>query len=227
MSLRETFSKRICFSVIINYSKVAIEQISEVFGTVYHVVCRRVFLKRLFRHLSNHVYHSPYLRKYIIYEGHLFSQNVQNLMYVSKMEKKMDKKVFFLRLLHLNWFHQIVPINKRTLVTASQSAKKHVLTFYIPLRETFSNSISFPLIINYNKVLWWRFHKYLETFTMYLVGGSSKTGLFRHLSNCIFCCPYFPKYISYEGYLLFQNVQTLIYISITQKNIDKKFSVLR
>ena len=48
----------------------------------------------LFRHLSNHVFRSPYFRKYISYEGQLFFHNVQNLMYISKTRKKIDEKVF-------------------------------------------------------------------------------------------------------------------------------------
>ena len=45
----------------------------------------------LFRYLSNHVFRSPYLGESISYEGHLFFQNLQNLIYISKTEKKLKK----------------------------------------------------------------------------------------------------------------------------------------
>ena len=37
--------------------------------------------------------------KYISYEGHLFFENVQNLIYLSKMLKKIQKKFFLLEII--------------------------------------------------------------------------------------------------------------------------------
>ena len=48
----------------------------------------------LFTHSTNHVFWSPLPRKYISYEGHLFSENVKHMRYISKMQKKIDKKFF-------------------------------------------------------------------------------------------------------------------------------------
>ena len=76
------------------------------------------------------------------------------------------------------------------------------------------------------KVLWFRFKKSLDLFTMLLFEGCSETGLFRHLSNHCFLSLQFPKYISYEGHLFFQNVQNLIFISKMQKKIEKIFFLL-
>ena len=45
--------------------------------------------KGLFRHLSKHVLRSPQFLKYITYEGHIFFQNVQNLILLPKMHKKL------------------------------------------------------------------------------------------------------------------------------------------
>ena len=45
-----------------------------------------------FRHSSNHGFWSPELRKCIAYEGHLFFENVQNLNYISGMQRKIEKK---------------------------------------------------------------------------------------------------------------------------------------
>ena len=48
----------------------------------------------LFRHWSNHLFHSPEFRKYIGYEGHLFLENVKNLMQIKEIPKKNGEKVF-------------------------------------------------------------------------------------------------------------------------------------
>ena len=48
----------------------------------------------LFRHSSNHLFHSPEFRKYIGYEGHPFLENVKNLMQIKEMPKKNGEKVF-------------------------------------------------------------------------------------------------------------------------------------
>ena len=49
-----------------------------------------------FRQYSNHVFRSLEFRKYISYEGHPFFQFLQNLIWISKMQKKIDKNVFHL-----------------------------------------------------------------------------------------------------------------------------------
>ena len=57
---------------------------------------------------------------------------------------------------------------------------------------------------------------------MLLVEGSSKTRLFRNLSNQLFRSPEFGKYIGYEGHLLFGNAQNLMWISKRLRKIKKK-----
>ena len=42
----------------------------------------------LFRHLSNHVFGKSEVKKYIVYEGHLFFHNLKNA-------KKKSHKLFF------------------------------------------------------------------------------------------------------------------------------------
>ena len=61
----------------------------------------------LFGHISNHVFRSAYFRKEIRYEGHLFFENVLNLMQISKMEKEIQKKVFVFEL----FASELVPLN--------------------------------------------------------------------------------------------------------------------
>ena len=70
----------IFFTRISKYDKCAVVQISTVFGTVYHVACRRVCWSETFWTFSNHVFRIPWLQKYMGYEGHLFIQNVQSLI---------------------------------------------------------------------------------------------------------------------------------------------------
>ena len=43
----------------------------------------------IFRHLSN-----PLFRKYIAYDGHLFFENAQNLMFILEMPSKIEKNNF-------------------------------------------------------------------------------------------------------------------------------------
>ena len=54
---------------------------------------------RPFRHLSNHSFWSRYFQKYISYEGHLFLANVENLIYILKMQKKIQKKFFVFQII--------------------------------------------------------------------------------------------------------------------------------
>ena len=53
----------------------------------------------LFGELSNHVFRSAQIRKEISYEGHLFFSNVENLMEISKMQEKTEKKLFVLEII--------------------------------------------------------------------------------------------------------------------------------
>ena len=47
-----------------------------------------------FRHLSNPLFRRPEFQKYSDYVGNFFSGNVQNLIYISKMQRKILKKTF-------------------------------------------------------------------------------------------------------------------------------------
>ena len=94
---RKTFSNWIALTVISKYGKGAVVQNSTVFRPASHVTCPRVHTKtRLFRHLSNHVFGGPSVQKHISYEGHIFFQNDQNWISIFKMQKKIEKKFFFL-----------------------------------------------------------------------------------------------------------------------------------
>ena len=48
----------------------------------------------LFRRLFNHVFRNPYVQKYINHQGHLFFENVKNLILILKLQKKVQKIIF-------------------------------------------------------------------------------------------------------------------------------------
>ena len=94
MLLGHIFSNSIAFTLINKYAKAPVFQIWTVFGTVCHVAFWRSSEKGFFRYLSNHGFPSPYFGKYISYEGHLFYENFQNFIYISKIPKKGWENVF-------------------------------------------------------------------------------------------------------------------------------------
>ena len=61
----------------------------------------------LLRYLSNRLFASSEFRKYIGYERQLFVENVQNLMQMSKLKKKIQKKSFSLEIIA----YEIVVLN--------------------------------------------------------------------------------------------------------------------
>ena len=55
----------------------------------------------LIGHRSRHVFRSAYFWKEISYEGHPFFENVGNLMHISKMQEKIDQKLFVFEIIAL------------------------------------------------------------------------------------------------------------------------------
>ena len=55
------------------------------------VLVERFSETMIFRHLSNHLFRSPQFWKYISYDDHPFFENVQNLIYISKLQKKIER----------------------------------------------------------------------------------------------------------------------------------------
>ena len=60
-----------------------------------------------FRHLSNHLFRRRQFRKYIGYDRHLLVENVENLMEISEMRRKIEKKKFFSEII----VSELVPLN--------------------------------------------------------------------------------------------------------------------
>ena len=71
------------------------------------------------------------------------------------------------------------------------------------------------------KVLALRLNQCFGPFTMLPVEGSSRAGLFRHLSNHVFRGLYFRKYISYEGHLNLRNFKVWCRFWKCTKNLKK------
>ena len=69
------------------------------------------------------------------------------------------------------------------------------------------------------KVLSFSFKQCFVSFTKVLNKGSSKTGLFRHLSNDVLKSPRVQKYIRYEGHLFFKK---FLKFSLSLENVKKK-----
>ena len=64
--------------------------------------------------------------------------------------------------------------------------------------------------MNMIKVIGWRFEQCLGPFTMFLVEGSSETGLLRHLANHVFSVRNFGNTKAVRVIIFFQNDQNLM-----------------
>ena len=97
MSIRETFSNSIDLSVINEYDKGAVMQIWTVLAHVYHLLVEGWYEMGSFKTFIWPRFRSPYFRKYKIYPGQLFFRNIWNLLRISKIQQKIEKRFLFLR----------------------------------------------------------------------------------------------------------------------------------
>ena len=74
--------------------KVALCRFQQSLGRFAMFVVEATSETGLYRHLVNHLFRRRSFGNYIGYEGHLFFENVQNLMWISKMQRKIQKKSF-------------------------------------------------------------------------------------------------------------------------------------
>ena len=106
----------------------------------------------LFRHLSNHVFGNPSVQKYIRYEGHLFFQNVQNWIYISKMHQKCGKMFFCY---WDNWIwrccNKLSLLRREYLLSGVNVLTNSPKILHITQRESFSKWIPFRVINKYGK----------------------------------------------------------------------------
>ena len=123
--LKKDFSNWSSFRVIKKYKKTTAVQISAVFWTFKHAECPLLFWHGLFWHLSNHPFCSLKFLKYISYEAHFDIQNVEKLIYLSEMQKTIEKIISVLQMISF----ELIPLNthfcwQRILVIGSQYIKK-------------------------------------------------------------------------------------------------------
>ena len=76
------------------YDTGIVGQTSNVFEPFFHDFFEETSKTAFYRHLSCHLFRRREFGKYIGYEGHLFFENVQNLIYISKMQRKIEKNSF-------------------------------------------------------------------------------------------------------------------------------------
>ena len=96
---------------------------------------------RLFRHLSNNVFRSPYVQKYMSYEGHSFFWKCSKLNVNFENAKRNSEKVFRLwnNCIGRCW-HKFLSLNKRILVIGSQWVNKIPKILHISKRDFFQLS---------------------------------------------------------------------------------------
>ena len=88
------FSNWFTFTVIRKYGKSDVIQITAMFDPFTMLFLEGSSEMQLFRHFSNNIFRNPQLMKCIKYEDHLFCESVQNFIYILKMQRKMEKKLF-------------------------------------------------------------------------------------------------------------------------------------
>ena len=82
------------FTGMNKYDKSTVVQLSTVFGLFCQFFFEETSKTAFYRHLSTQLFRRQSFGKYIGYEGHLFFENVLNLMQISKMQRKSEKKTF-------------------------------------------------------------------------------------------------------------------------------------
>ena len=142
----------------------------------------------LFRHLSNHVFWSPSVKKYIHYEGQFFLK-------VFKIESKFRKRKKKFRIYFWFWdnfiwkcCYKFSLIRSEYLLSALNASRNSPMILDISQRN-FKPQLYSQRSINMVKDVSFRFENCFGPFTVLLVEGSSETGLFRNLSNHVFWSP--------------------------------------
>ena len=103
----------------------------------------------LIGHISSHVFRSAWFRKEISYEGHLFFENIPNLMHISKMQKKYRKKLFVFEIIA----SELVALNclysEENTCHQQSMCQQKLIRLCVLLKQTFSDSITFQMISKY------------------------------------------------------------------------------
>ena len=181
MSLRETMFYSIAFTVINKYGKGAGLEISIVFGTNCHVACWRIFWNLTFE-----TFVWPPLSQFVLsgmlklWGSSFFKKRSKYNVDLKNAQNSSEKDLSFLD--NCIW---IGCVKLSLLRTEYFSSAVNVLTRSpaYHLERLLLNELPSKWSINMIKVLVFRFQQYLGPTTKFLVERSSKSGLFRHLSN--------------------------------------------
>ena len=128
---------------------------------------------RLFRHLSNDVFWSPWLRKYISYEGHPFFGKCVKIDIDLKNAKKKQKKK--------NW--------ERVFSSAVIALTNSHTILHITKRDFLKMQLPSQWLIYMVKRLSFRLQQCLNPFAMLFIEGSSERWPFKNLCDNVFRSP--------------------------------------
>ena len=92
-------------------------------------------------------------------------------------------------------------MKNKILFIGNQCVKKKSQDLACQSERIFPTQLTWQWSMNMIKVMWCRFQQCFGMSTMLLVEGSSKTVLFRHLSNHVFEALNFGNKKTYEGHL--------------------------
>ena len=116
---------------------------------------------------------------------------------------------------------------ERILVIDSQYVNKQSEDSRYYKDRMFRTKVLFEWLKSMKNYFWAELGSVSEAFKMLTVHKCCDSGLFMHLINHAVSSILFHKYVSYESYLLFQNVQDLISSSEMQKKIQKNLLVFK
>ena len=166
MCLRETFATQLLSQWSLELVKALSLRLNQSFGLFTMSFVERSSQSGVFRHLSKDVFRGRYFRKYISYEGHLFFENVRNLMQIRKTEKKIEKNSFFFWDKCIwNFCIHLSLLLREYLSLAVNLLRKGLKNFHVSNSE-FSNSWTFTVItragesalIKIESVFWTVYH---------------------------------------------------------------------
>ena len=168
----------------------------------------------LLRHFSNHFFQSPYFRKYISYDGHLFLTMSKIWCRFEKYTKNLENVFCFWD--KCTW---IGCIKMSLLRRKYLSWAANVLT---NSREVFQRNYVHGDMVKIQSL---RLNQWFGPFTISPIEGSSEARLFRHLSNQVFRSLQFRKCISYEDHLFLRMFKISCTFKKCRKKLGKSFFV--
>ena len=127
--------------------KVLLFRFQQCFGPITMLLIKESSETRLFKHLSNHVFRSPYVPKYMSSQGHLFLWKCSKLnVNLANAKKKFEAIFCFWDNSIWKCCYKLSLLRREYLLSAVNG-----LRFCISLRETLSTWVAFTGINKYGK----------------------------------------------------------------------------